>query len=922
MKNISLDNPVYLFILIPLLLLIIIPFAIAIRRDNRSKSTITSLVLHIVIACLVALGLAGTVLTTIMTKTQVIIVADVSYSANRNLDKVDEYIGKVISALPEKSEVGVVCFGKDSKLLTEFGDDITSVKESGVDDSATDITQAVRYASGLFDDGVIKRIVIITDGKQTDNDATGELISVVEELHSQNVYIDAMYLDDNILAGQHETQVSGVEYTKATYLNHESSAGILIQSNTDTDSVVSLYKKDSASGEYKKIDYLEVKLYEGYNAVNFDLDTSVDGIHEYKVDIYSKDDYSDRNNEYFFTQSVSGKLNVLLLTEKEEDVVAAKELFGGKAEIDTYFVTQKLEAFLGLDILKDPALREENKIYLISPHSDKKLPVTVDEICKYDEIIISNVDVRNLDNIEAFISTVDTAVSNFGKSLVTMGDTKIQNNTDDVLKQLENMFPVKYGNKDQESKFLGIVLDVSRSMENAAKFRMAKAAAKQLVSILSDEDYVSIVTFYGDVAVALEPKQVKNSRSDIIKAIDDLEAKQGTRLELGLKQAYEIFKQYNTFENKQVMLISDGKSYTSDGDSPVQVAKDMLSDGILVSTLNIATEDSRSTMEKIAAGGGGTSYYVESEKHLSSVLLEEVAADLTETVIEEPTKIHINKKHDKVLDGINSFADIGGYIYAKAKSSATTVLYAEYVKSVGSDGNNITVKAPIYSYWNYGKGRVSSLMTDMTGEWLQSWVSGGVKDMFFGNVIDTNTPNEKIDYPYTMNVDYDGKYTSIEIIPAILDPSAKVKVEITVPGTNEVIVQDLAFDSQKYFYSFKTSELGKYEVRVIYSYNRGENEVSYPSETFFNLSYSPEYDSFQIFDASALHEAIRQRGSISENGEIKIENDEKMIDTYTVDFTMPFLISAAILYIADVIIRKLKWNDIRNLFKKKKKSAS
>ena len=115
MRNISLDNPIYLFILIPLLLLIIIPFAIAIRKDNRSKSVVVSLIIHIVIACLVALGLAGTVLTTIMTRTQVIIVADVSYSANRNLDKVDEYINTVVEALPQKSDVGIVCFGKDSQ---------------------------------------------------------------------------------------------------------------------------------------------------------------------------------------------------------------------------------------------------------------------------------------------------------------------------------------------------------------------------------------------------------------------------------------------------------------------------------------------------------------------------------------------------------------------------------------------------------------------------------------------------------------------------------------------------------------------------------------------------------------------------------------------------------------------------------------
>ena len=922
MRNISLDNPIYLFILIPLLLLIVIPFAIAIRKDNRSKSVVISLIIHIAIACLVALGLAGTVLTTVMTKTQVIIVADVSYSANRNLDKVDQYVNSVIEALPEKSDVGIVCFGKDSQQLTQIGEDVVSVKNANVDDSATDIAQAIKFASGLFDEGVIKRIVLITDGKQTDTEATGELISAVEDLHAKNIYIDAMYLDDNIAIGEHEVQVSGVEYTKSTYLNHESSVGVLLQSNTETKSIVSLYKKNDG-GQYEKIDYIELSLVQGYNVVNFDLDTSGDGIYEYKVDIFAKEDHSDRNNEYFFTQSVSGKLNVLLLTEKEDDVATARKLFGDLAEIDTYFVTEKFEQFLGLDILKDPALREENNIHILSKHTSEKLPMTVEQICKYDEIILSNVDVRHIDNFTAFVDTVDKAVSIFGKSLVTMGDTKIQNKTDDILKQLEDMLPVKYGNSDQDAKMLGIVIDTSRSMEFAFHLDMAKDAAKRLINLLDADDYVSIVCFNGDVTVAQAPIQAKD-KAALEKVIDDLDPKQGTRLDAGLLQTYNLMKDYDSIENKQIMLISDGMSYSLEDDSPVQTARDMLAEGMIVSNIFIGdptssseTETAKKTMEKIAGAGGGMHYLAERPEDLAELILQEVANDLTDSVIKETTPVFINKENDDILKGLSDLADIGGYIYGKAKSSATTVLYAEY-KKPSADGQGVIINTPIYAYWNYGEGRVASLMTDMTGEWLNSWIDSGNKDIFFDNLLDSNTPEEKIDYPYTLSVDYDGKYTSIEIVPAILDPSAKVKVEITAPISGEVMSKDLIFDSEKFFYSFETPEIGKYDIKVIYSYGEGEDGISYPSETFFNLSYSPEYDSFQIFEASALHEAIRQRGTVSEDGSIKLENDEKMIDTYTVDFTMPFLIAAAALYVVDVIIRKLKWNDIKSLFKKRK----
>ena len=163
MRNISFDNPYLLLIFIPLLLLIVIPFVIAIRKENISKSAVASLVLHIVIAICVTLALAGITYTTVMTETHVWVVADVSYSANRNLDTVDSYIKELEGKLPKNSKMGVICFGKNYETITELGEPIVSVKDSGVDDSATDISSALEYASTLFGNEAVNRIVLITD---------------------------------------------------------------------------------------------------------------------------------------------------------------------------------------------------------------------------------------------------------------------------------------------------------------------------------------------------------------------------------------------------------------------------------------------------------------------------------------------------------------------------------------------------------------------------------------------------------------------------------------------------------------------------------------------------------------------------------------------------------------------------------------
>jgi len=450
MKNISFDNPLLLLAAIPVLLLLIIPFVIAIRKENKSKSTTVSIILHIIIVILVALAAAGTVATTIITETHVYVVADVSYSAHENLDKVDEYIADLQDKLPENSKVGVVCFGKDYTLLTPMGEEILSVKNAEVDDSATNISAALNYVSTLFPQDVIKRVVLITDGKETDDGATAEFIQAVENLYHNDIYLDAIYLDDNLPDGAIEVQVSGVDLTASTYLNHESIADVLIQSGFEGNAIVSLYK----DGE--KISHSAVSLTKGYNIVNFNLDTTVSGTYDYEVRVEADGDESPYNNAYRFTQTVAGNLNILLVSSDPADLEKAQALYGDDVTVDAYI-------------------------------NDPNVPYTIEDMCLYDEIIISNVDIRELNNVTSFIDSVDKAVSQFGKSLVTMGDLLLQNKDEEGLDQLADMLPVKYGNSDQDTKLYGIVLDTSRSMQNASRLAIAKSAAIHLLNLLNDD---------------------------------------------------------------------------------------------------------------------------------------------------------------------------------------------------------------------------------------------------------------------------------------------------------------------------------------------------------------------------------------------------------------------------------------------------
>ena len=874
MKNISFDNPYLLLVLIPLLLAIVIPVAVAIRKENRHRSVFIAMALHILIALCATLALAGMVYTTVITETQVVVVADVSYSGNRNLDEVDSYITEIRNNLPKNAKMAVVTFGKDARLLCDFdAETIPSVKGSGIDDSATDIAGALEYASTLFGEGVIKRMILISDGKETQTDTAGKLVSAVENIYANGIYIDAVYLDNNLGEDQKEIQISDVDFAPSTYMNHETSAEVLIQSSYDTGAIAVLYV------EGERVSNRAIKLQRGYNVISIDLPTASTGRYDYRVAITADGDYCTSNNTYDFTQTVVACLNVMLVTDSEADVERAREMYGDSAEIDVF--------------LKDP-----------------NVPCTVEELCKYDEIIISDVDIRELNNYTAFIDGVEQVVSRFGKSLVTIGDLKIQNKSDDILKALEDMLPVKYGNGDMDPKLYAIVIDTSRSMQNFSRLRIAKEATVQLLNMLGDDDYVMVVNFWGEINVLQTPVKAVN-REEIATLIRNIQPYQGTVIGTALDKAGELMMEM-AFDDMQIMLISDGMSYTLESDTPADIVTKLKDHGITTSVIHpAAREEGIATLQGIAEAGGGKYFEIIREEDILEIMFTEIADDLTQSVIEGRTPVHIKREHDDVLNGLGSLPDVLGYAYAKAKASATTVLTVDYVKASGS-----VVEAPLYAYWSYGNGTVSTFTSTLTGDWSAEWQGEG-GERFFENVYTVCTPAARVDYPYTVNVDYDGTYSRVEIVPAVLNPNATVDVTVTLPD-DTTVTERLTFDSTRYFYSFETPIRGRYLVNITYAYA----DKSFEAETAFHLGYSPEYNAFAVFDPAALHAAIRNRGTVCEGSIPSLVNDEKEVATYVLHFTAPLMIAAAVMFVLDVIIRKLRRSDIKSFFGIKKKGGS
>ncbi len=882
MRNISFDNPYLLLVLIPLLVLILVPIFIAIRKENNSKSVVASLIIHIVLAICITLAISGMVFTSVMTQTQIYVVADVSYSANLNQDQIDEYIRQIEDELPRNSKLGVIVFAREPKILTEMGEEIVSVKEHGFTPNgtaATNIASAINFAVEQFDDDVIKRIVLISDGKQTHSNGNGELVAAVDNAYSQNIYIDAIYMDDNLPEDVPEVQISDVEYAPSIYKNYKSVAKIMIQSNQKTNAILT-FSVDSV-----KTNTMAVPLEKGFNIVEYELPNGSAGEFDYRFMISADDDTATNNNLFDFSQTVTNNMHVLLVSSDNGDVEKLKTKYDDETVIDAYI-------------------------------NNNVIPCTVEELCKYDEIVLSSVDVRMIQNYTSFIESIDRVVSRFGKSLVTMGDLKIQNKTEDVFKQLEDMLPIQFGNGDNDPKLFAIVIDTSRSMQNFSRLRIAKQAAVHLLGMLSDNDYVMVVNFWGNLSLAQAPTKATN-REDVEKIIMDLQPYQGTMLGTALDEAGEIMIKYN-YSEKQIMLISDGMSYSNEEDTPVDVVKKLREHGIVTSVIHPAgwpvdseyENGDRATLQAIASAGGGKYYPVLKEADLAEIMFNQIQPGVTQSVVTGNFEVDFAARRDPVLEGVEALPNITTYAYGKAKASATTVLTVPFAKSSGA-----VVKAPLFAYWEYGNGRVSSFTSTFDGDWNPGWNTEDT-NRFFTNVMELSVPAQRTDTPYTVSVEFDSARAHVEIVPVTLNPKDTVVVTLIDADGNEVTEQ-LIFDSRRYFFSFDTPRTGKYQIHIKYTHG----EMVFESDTNFNISYSPEYNLFEVFTPSDLHMAIRNRGTVTEGQIPNLEPNESEISTYTVRFTAPLMILSVVLYVIDIMIRKLKISDIKSFFRIKPKKG-
>ncbi len=888
MNNINFSNPYLLLIGLLLFCAIFITFFVLIKKEGFNFHNIVALVIHAVIAVLITLTVAGMYFEINITETDVYVLADCSYSSNRNLSTIDDSINRLYKNLPNNSKVAVVCYGKDYKVVTDLGEKFNTVKDSGIDDSQTNVKNALEYVASVFNDNVVKRIVVISDGIETSSKSISGLISDYEQ---RGIHIDAMFLDNTLTEDANEFQISNVELNDSTFVGKSEEAIVSIESNKDV-STVSIELKLNGVRPSDRNDYkVLTKLNKGTNKFSFELDTTIFGTQSYEVTVseYKDSEHTEStdtnpyNNTYTFTQTVSQDIKILFLsndeTSGENELKYFKSIYN---DTDRYTITSFI-------------------------NDDENIPFLLEDLCKYDEIVLDSFNVSKetfKDNAESFVNNVNTLVSEYGKSLITFGNTSTQNSTgSDSLSTLSNMLPVNYG-ANNDAKTYTILLDISKSMAQASHLIIAKTAACNLLSTLSTKDYFTVITFYGDNAIIASGRASAENIEAAKKKINDVEAKQATNIEGALEYAYSLLES-TTYKTKRVMLISDGKSFTNGTVSNVESLKQMFSDkaanNITTSAILInedATQGNISTYPTILnalASTGASVTKIVTEEEANGTAFDSIIDKETEVYKKDNNfKVKTAMKNHEVLNGITVSKNVTEFYSSSAKSSANTVM------NVIDKGTEY----PLYATWNYGDGVVSSYTS-----LIKDYSTQGTNEAkFINNIGITSTPKKQLSAPFDLEISLEGDLVSVEVTTTTV--SSLQDIYLSVIGTDFNETYKLSRGSSNYFTSFEIENTGTYRFTLTCD----NSEVS----KMYNISYFDEYDSFIASDSSFLYNVITSDGKVSEDMNLVINNDNVNIVKYKYEFAPLFMILSVILFVVEIAIRKIKLQDIKSLFKRKK----
>ena len=891
--RINFERPWFLLLLIPALILTLLPYFRLAKKYRRTRNRVVSIVLHTVIMALSISVLSGITIQYDLpnVENEVILLVDTSFSGSDDEAAKNEFIEEVVNSNDGSFKLGIVTFGYNqvyASELTENKKDVFAkyLAAERPDDTATDIASALNYASTLFTKPETARIVVISDGIQTD----GSTASMIKQLASTGIKVDTVCFPNGEVGN--EVLILNTERPEENIrVGQEFELAVTLKSSYA--GTVNLIVYDNEQ-EIARVDGFT--LVEGDQVVPVKMQFTLPGLHALSFEMESVDgkDTLNQNNVYstHFYLEIFDKL--LIIESIDGQSSSVKTLLG-----------------------------DELNVTVINASDVSAMPTTVEQLRAYDEVILYNV--ARSDMPEGFEEILYTYVYEIGGGLFTVCGNKVDGTAnafteDDMIgSKYQEMLPVEVIEYTPPVAVM-IVIDCSGSM-SGGKLEAAKAGAKACLDALTERDYVGIMSLADSYTEDLELTP-RTQRAKILAAIDELELKAQTIYEGALRAARTSLLSLPNVERRHIIFVTDGQPQDKDAELYLAEARLNAEAGITISAVGVEANiaDQNVLKELLREGGCPESnyYQVNDIQQMGTMMREDLEAPAIKDVNYETYTPIIKDLQSSVVNGItqDDMFTLDGFYGSKPKNGADVILSAKYV--------------PIYAQWRFGKGMVGSFMCDINGTWSAEMISSSVGEMLVKNIVTALFPAENIRLDDIELEIKEGNYNNQLSIFTSLNEEEGQSIRVTVTSPNPIdpmspIVKTYTAGTNGTYsrMSFDTTTSGLHEILV--EKLDAQGKVLSSATTYRSFSYSKEYDPFHEPEEGAEYMAELSKdgkGEVIANDDPwgVFENVVKFLHI-VIDPRIIFILIVLIFFLTDIAVRKFKFkwpHEIYRSYKMKK----
>ena len=945
-----------LFVAIPLIGLSLIPYFKTNKKYRRTRNRIVSLVLHCVIIVLVTCALAGMkfVHSVSNTANELLILVDVSDTQNEKAESRDSFINALLrESIYQNFTVGVVTFGLDQvyavPLTTKVEEVYGQYLEAELPDtSATNIEAAIDYTRQLFNHPSSGKIVLVTDGKETD----GSVISsaAVSAVLAQGSRLDTVYISSDI--DDNEFQIMNVKTPDTQVkVGARCTLRLSIFSRDEGPVRINLYDNGEPveiGEEGEKTLKYEERLNKGLQELLIPYTFKTPGMHELEFELLplgegGAEDRDERNNVYYTYTNLEVFKKVLIIENYSDQSTELKA------------------------VLTDPTLLGEDGLYEVSIYNlqedvvrhyegaayvEEESPKSVDDLRWYDQVILNNISNKDLTAREIPLDELlYTYVYEFGGGMLTvggndeMGEAHAYNRSDMYGSVYQKMLPVEAVDYTPPVGVF-IIVDVSGSMhtdlDGYPRLYWAMQGATACARALSERDQMGLLTLSSDYEnmLGLTPATDQTTIRNAIAKLEDMPAG-GTKFYPSLNYAVSQLRTANMQKN-HIIFVSDGEVDPEDMAECARLAAQSYADVTFNLTISmvciggVAHESTKDLVlatrpagwdKKIDTDEAGCGYYwlqTGQADTISTKLMQDLKSETVTAINYQTFNPIIYNNQSQVVKDVKRVKDNDALIDAKLNG-----YYGVKIKKLEGVELILTgsYQVPIYVRWTPqdGKGSVGSFMCDLKGgDWSGAFMRSLAGKQLIYNIIDDLMPKDDIS-PKEINYNLRSKnYHNHLTCPTTLEEGQKVLGKIITPSGESVSLNEVG-KMEGCVVTRPLSEANKYSVceflvmeggiyQIVLEKVDADGNVLASAKLYKEFSYSKEYDvEYELAEAEvrAVLDTIAKKG-----GGLAIDESEdvsRLFENYVItvnqifDPRWLFLILAVVLFLLDVVVRKFKF---------------